>query len=364
MHVIEAAAIGKLDRRTLKKLVKDTAGSAGAANLRYVSDASPGISRVREGEGFAYYLNGKPVTDEKTLARIRSLVLPPAWEKVWICRDAHGHLQATGLDARGRKQYKYHPQWSRLRNHTKFFNLHQLGKALPAIRERLHQDLSLPGLPQEKVLALVLSIILETGIRIGNGAYEKLYGSFGLSTLKDRHVTINGSEVRFTFKGKKGVYQDLTLRSKRLATLVRKCRDIPGKELFQYYDAAGNHNVIDSGKVNDYIKAISGGHFTAKDFRTWTGTVQALLAFRELGCAATPTEAKQRIIAALDAVSAQLGNTRAVCKKYYVHPAILDLYECSALEKYLQELEAAPAPQEARDLLPAEQVLMKILEKA
>lgn len=354
----------KLPRRRLRKLITDSEASAEAANLRYVSDGERGILRIRKGNTFSYELNGSEVKDEKTVERIKSLVLPPAWEEVWICKDANGHLQATGIDVKGRKQYRYHPAWSALRSQTKFYHLYELGKALPAIRACLANHLALPGLPEEKVLAAVVSIMQETGIRIGNGAYEKLYGSFGLSTLKDKHVRINGSEVSFAFRGKKGVSQKLSLRSRKLAGIVRKCRDIPGAELFQYVDAEGGHHPIDSGRVNTYIKEISGGHFTAKDFRTWTGTLTALAAFREIGCAyGTQTESKQKVNTALDKVAAHLGNTRTVCRKYYVHPAILDHFECGKLEQLLQKFDAQP-DDAANSLSKDEEVLMKILEKA
>lgn len=353
----------KITRRKLKTLVTDHAKSAEAINLRYVSDSEPGILRIRTGGDFKYELSGKEVKDEQMLARIRALVLPPAWEAVWICKDADGHLQATGVDAKGRKQYRYHPDWSALRSQTKFYNLYEFGKTLPAIRACMDYDLARTGLPEEKVLATVVAIMQYTGIRIGNGEYEKLYGSFGLSTLKDKHVRINGSEVKFSFRGKKGVDHQLSLKSRRLARLVKQCRDIPGEELFQYIDPEGSHHPIDSGMVNAYIKQISGGHFTAKDFRTWTGTLAALQAFREIGCAfGSATEAKRNINSALDKVSRHLGNTRTVCRKYYVHPAILDLYECSKLEAYLKELDAAPEVK-GDGLTKEEEVLMKILQK-
>ncbi len=275
------------------------------------------------------------------------------------------HLQATGIDTKGRKQYRYHPAWNALRSQTKFYHLYEFGKVLPAMRARMVHDLAQPGLPEEKVLAALVSIMQETGIRIGNSAYEKLNGSFGLSTLKDKHVKIAGSEVQFAFRGKKGVAQKLSLKSRRLAKIVKQCRDIPGEELFQYHDTDGNHYPVDSGMLNNYIKEISGGgHFTAKDFRTWTGTLAALQAFREIGCGFnSQTEAKRNVNTALDSVSKQLGNTRTVCRKYYVHPAILDLYECSKLDAFLKELD--PLPEVRGDgLTKEEEVLMKILEKA
>ncbi len=351
----------RLNRRKLKSIAADPAKSAEAVNLRYVSDSEPGILRVRKGKDFSYELKGSALKDENTLARIRALVLPPAWEEVWICRDAEGHLQATGVDVKGRKQYRYHSAWSALRSQTKFVHLHEFGKALPAIRACMAHDLALPGLPVEKVLAALVSIMQATGIRIGSSEYEKLYGSFGLSTLKDKHVRIAGGELKFSFVGKKGVAHKLSLRSRRLAKIVKACRDIPGEELFQYNDADGNHYPVDSGMLNTYIKKISGGHFTAKDFRTWTGTLAALQAFREIGCAfASAAEAKRNINTALDKVSAHLGNTRTVCRKYYVHPAILDLYECEKLDAFLKKLDSEPE-NKGDGLTKEEEVLMKIL---
>lgn len=362
---MEAIAGVRLTKRKLKTLVTDTAKSAEAINLVYVSDTTPGIQRNGKPGHFTYSFNGKKISDEHILKRIKSLVLPPAWQQVWICSEDNGHLQATGVDAGGRKQYKYHPQWTALRNQTKFYNLYEFGKALPAIRQRVAHDLSLKGLPMEKILALIVSVMQETGIRIGNNAYEKRYGSFGLSTLKNRHAQIEGSQIRFSFKGKKGVYQDLRLKSRKLANLIKQCKEIPGKELFQYYDEDGTSHPVDSGMVNTYIKEISGGHFTAKDFRTWTGTVQAFLAFQNSGCADTATETKQRIVAVLDLVAAHLGNTRTVCKKYYVHPLLMDMYECRAIEKYFKTLEAMTEAEHHTDgLQPAETVLMKILNNS
>jgi DNA topoisomerase-1 len=353
----------RISKRKLSKLVANPARSAAAINLRYVCGREPGIRRIRKGPDFSYDYNGTPVTDEKVLERIRALVLPPAWEDVWICKDASGHLQSTGIDVKGRKQYKYHPEWSALRSQTKFFHLYEFGKALPAIRACIDYDLTRPGLPEEKVLAVLVAIMLHTGIRIGNAAYEKRYGSFGLSTLKDKHVRISGSEMKFSFLGKKGVAHELSLKSLRLARLVRQCRDIPGEELFQYIDASGQRHPIDSGMVNAYIRQISGGNFTAKDFRTWTGTLTALQAFRETGCDFdSVADARHRMNTVLDAVSRHLGNTRAVCRKYYVHPVILDLYERNKLGTFLHQSDAATEGNNT-GLKPEEEVLMKILEK-
>jgi DNA topoisomerase-1 len=353
----------KISRRKLKALVNDSPGSAAAINLVYVNDTQQGITRERKGETFIYRLGNKEIKNKAELERIRRLVIPPAWEQVWICTLPNGHLQVTGLDMRKRKQYRYHPLWNVLRNQAKFSHLHEFGKALPAMRARLEHDLSLPGLPAEKVLAAVVSVMEHTSLRVGNNMYEKLYGSFGLTTLKNRHVQINGNSVRFAFKGKKGVYQDVQLKSRRLARIVKQCRDIPGKELFQYYDANGGTHTIDSGMVNNYIKEISGGNFTAKDFRTWSGTLHALEAFKAIGAAETATAIKKNIVSALDMVAGHLGNTRTVCRKYYVHPTILDLYTNKLLHKCREDFEAKNLQSEPNALLPDEQLLMHILEK-
>lgn len=351
----------KIDKRKLKSLIKDTVKTAEAINLVYVTDSSEGITRKKIKDKDAYYLNGKRVTDKDTLFRIKRLVIPPAWQNVWICPIENGHLQVTGIDALGRKQYKYHELWNAFRNHTKFSHLHEFGKCLPAIRARLEKDLSVQGLPVQKVLAAAVSIMQCTCIRVGNNLYEKLYGSFGLTTLKDQHVKISGSEVKFSFKGKKGIYHDVKMKSKKLAHIVKQCRDIPGKELFQYYDDNGHRRSIDSGMVNNYIKEISSGNFSAKDFRTWAGTLSALEAFREIGSSETVTATKKNIVTALDMVAKQLGNTRTVCKKYYVHPVIIDHYTNSTLQKYLNRLDKIECSSKT-DLTAEEQVLMKILE--
>lgn len=349
-----------LSRKKIKAIVNDPKKTAAAINLVYVQDSQPGIHRLRKGNAFEYYEGKKKVRSVNDLQRIKSLVIPPAWEQVWICGLENGHLQATGLDVLKRKQYRYHPAWNALRNQTKFFRMSAFGESLPAIRKQLSRDLSLPGLPLPKVLALIVSLMETTNIRVGNNFYEKLYGSFGLTTLKDKHVTIKGNKLSFSFKGKKGVVHDISIQDKKLSKMVQQCRDIPGKELFQYYDDAGKRHPIDSGMVNEYIKSISTTDFTAKDFRTWSGTVSALLAFKELGFFETATESKKKIVEALDMVSKQLGNTRTVCKKYYVHPSLINLYETQELKKYLSQLEKEKA---AGGLTPEEVVVMRILEK-
>lgn len=356
---METGAEIKITGRKLKAIVNDTVKSAEIINLNYVSDGAPGIERVKKGSGFAYLLHGATINDKETLGRIRSLVIPPAWQKVWICSDPNGHLQATGIDALGRKQYKYHPLWNTLRNQTKFYHLLDFGRALPSIRAQVAKDLSLQGLPQRKVLAAIVMLMQSTCIRIGSSMYEKLYGSYGLTTMKNKHVTITGSELVFSFKGKKGVYHDIKLKSRQLANIVKQCREIPGKELFQYLDDEGKRKPVESGMVNAYIKEISAGTFSAKDFRTWAGTVHALEAFRELGIAETQTQAQKNVVAALDMVAKQLGNTRTVCKKYYVHPLVTETYLDGGLTKFFERVE------DVKDSLLSqeEEILMRLLAK-
>jgi DNA topoisomerase-1 len=351
-----------ISKKKIKKIINDPVKSAEAVNLVYVTNDAPGIKRRRQGKAFSYYIEEKKIADKAEIHRIKKLVLPPAWEDVWICALHNGHLQATGFDIKKRKQYRYHPAWNELRNHTKFYRMLQFGKVLPQIRLQLEKDLSLPGMPLEKILATVVSLMERTNIRVGNNVYEKLYGSFGLTTLKDNHVDINGHHLKFSFKGKKGVQHDISIRNKKLAAIVLRSKEIPGKELFQYYDEQGDRHSIDSGMVNEYIRKISGEDFTAKDFRTWAGTVNAFLAFKEMGIAETETAAKKNIVEALDKVASQLGNTRTVCKKYYVHPLILSLYESKNIEKYFNQLDAIEKDDDKSDLTADEKIIMKILE--
>lgn len=363
MLVAVAEKTINVPRRKLSKLVKNYEESAKVMQLLYVNDTDEGIARVRKGKNFEYYLKKEKVTDKETLARIKRLVIPPAWENVWICPFENGHIQVTGFDAKERKQYRYHPMWVAIRDETKYFRLRDFGRVLPAMREKLQQDLKKEGFPKEKVLAAVVSVMERTNIRVGNSLYEKLYGSYGLSTMKDKHVKIKDNDVKFSFKGKKGIYHTISLKSKRLANIISQCKDIPGKELFQYFDSNGKRHAIDSGDVNEYIKTISGGEFSSKDFRTWTGTVQCLLAFKDLGAFENPTQAKKNLNEAMDKVAKCLGNTRTVCRKHYVHPMLLTDYQNQKLDKYLKELEwieTEKMPHAA--LTPPEQVLLKILE--
>lgn len=351
-----------LSHKEFLKIRTDYSKAAEVMDLRYVNDTEPGISRVKKGTGFSYLLRGAPVKAEAELERIRKLAVPPAWEKVWICADERGHIQATGFDLRGRKQYRYHSLWHLLRNETKFHHLFEFGKLLPSIRLKLEEDMGRKELCEEKVLATVVSLMERTYIRVGNGDYEKLYGSYGLTTLKDKHVKVAGDTIHFSFRGKKGIEQRITLRNRRLARMVQQCRDIPGKELFQYFDGEGKRRSVDSGMVNRYIREAAGGNFSAKDFRTWAGTLNILRAFRSIGEAASEPERRKNVLAALDDVSKKLGNTRTVCKKYYVHPGVIRLYEEAGLKKYLRELDTIEKPDELTGLASEEKVLMKILK--
>ncbi len=356
-----AEEIIKIPRKKIKDISRDPEKTAKAINLLYVQDSQEGVKRIKKGGNFIYTLKDKKVTDSTTLQRIKNLVIPPAWENVWICTSANGHLQATGIDAKKRKQYKYHPLWNTLRNHTKYYRLLEFARVLPAIRIQLEKDLSLEGLAAEKILALIVSLIEKTNIRIGNNFYEKIYGSFGLTTLKNRHVEIKGNELHFLFKGKKGIEHKITLKSKKLSALVKKCRDIPGKELFQYYDEAGLKKPIDSGMVNEYIKKISGGDYSAKDFRTWAGSLNAFIAFKELGIPETDAERKKNTLQVLNTVSKHLGNTPNVCKKYYIHPAILSVYENKFAKKYFDKNQNQK-DNDKNNLNPEEATMVKILE--
>jgi DNA topoisomerase-1 len=357
-------SIPVLTHKELLEADHDYEMAASAANLLYVSDAKPGILRLKKGKGYCYLLAGKPVKDKTELQRIRGLAIPPSWTNVWICPAANGHIQATGLDLRRRKQYRYHPLWNSLRNETKFHRLYEFGKALPLLRERMEADMRTAELTREKVLATVLGLMERTYILVGNNEYEKTNGSYGLTTMKNKHVSITGDKLVFSFTGKKGVHHDITLRNKRLARTVSQCKDIPGRELFQYYGEDGTRRSIDSGMVNHYIKEAVSLDFTAKDFRTWAGTLHALQAFASIGEACTSTDCKKNVTAVLDIVSKQLGNTRTVCKKYYVHPGLIQLYEDNKLVKYLKEMENSPAtPAEGPGLTAEEEVLMKILKQ-
>jgi DNA topoisomerase-1 len=353
-------SIIEIPKKSLEKVSDDPVKSARLFKLVYVYSEDDGITRKKSGKNFRYFLKGRKISDAVTLARIKKLAIPPAWKDVWISEKDNGHLQATGIDARHRKQYRYHPLWNKMRSETKYFRLHEFGKKLPALREQLKKDIDLPGLQMKKILATVVMLMESTSIRIGNSFYEKLYGSFGITTLKNKHVNVEGNNIRFTFKGKKGVRHTIALRSKRLAHIVKKCHDIPGKELFQFYDDSGNVHPIDSGMVNDYIREISGAEFSSKDFRTWSGTILALKTCREKGDCTDEGNIKHKTVEVLDEVAKHLGNTRTVCRKYYVHPLVLELYETNKLGKYLEEMNDDGTDESG--YTSEEKALMKILE--
>jgi DNA topoisomerase-1 len=322
-------------RRAASAPPADPAEAAKTAGLRYVHDGGPGIRRARAGKGLRYVgPDGKAVRDRDTLRRIRALAIPPAWTDVWVCPAPNGHLQATGKDARGRKQYRYHPRWRAVRDETKYHRLIAFGLALPKIRARVEQDLAQAGLPRGKVLATVVRLLETTLIRVGNEESARANGSFGLTTLRDRHVQVEGTNLRFSFRGKSGVRHDVAVTDRRLARVVRRCQDLPGHELFQYLEE-GQPHAVDSADVNEYLHEIAGEEFTAKDFRTWAGTVLAARALRELPAVGSQTQAKHNVVRAIEAVARRLGNTKAVCRKCYVHPAVLDAYRDGTLLRAL-----------------------------
>ena len=322
----------------VKRTLPDPVDSAKSAGLRYSTDRKPGIRRKGRGKTFTYIsVEGRVIRDRSELARIRSLVIPPAWRDVWICPDPRGHLQATGRDARGRKQYRYHPRWREVRDETKYHRMIGFAHALPAIRRRTRDHLRRPGLPREKVLATVVQLLEKTLIRVGNDEYAKTNRSYGLTTLRDGHVEIEGHRLRFSFRGKSGVEHEIDLSDRRLALIVKQCRDLTGYELFQYLDDDGKRQVVGSGEVNAYLKEISGQDFTSKDFRTWAGTVLAAQLLRDFDAFTSDAQAKKNIVRAVEEVAGRLGNTRAVCRKCYIHPAIFDAYmDGSMLESIAQ----------------------------
>ena len=310
----------------------DPVAAARAAGLRYTPDIGPGISRRRAGKGWSYTdPDGRVIRDARELQRIRALVIPPAWTNVWINPNPRGHIQVTGRDARGRKQYRYHDRWRATRDETKFSRMIAFGEALPRIRERVATDLGLSGLPREKVLAIAVRLLDEALIRVGNEEYARENDSYGLTTLRDDHVDVSGSTVHFTFQGKSGKTHEIDVRDRRVARNISRMQDLPGEHLFQYLDAHGESHAIGSEDVNAYLQEIVGEAFTAKDFRTWGGTVMAARSLRERGPFESQTAMKANIVAAIDAVAARLGNTRAVSRSAYIHPAVLLGYESGEL---------------------------------
>jgi DNA topoisomerase-1 len=326
---------------TERSLTPDPAVEAAQdAGLVYASDFEPGIRRVRKGRGFVYFdPRGKRVTDPATLDRIATLAVPPAWKQVWISTKPRGHLQATGRDSRGRKQNRYHARWHQIRDADKFARLLGFARALPKIRRRVTRDLSQPGLPREKVVATIVRLLELTFARIGNEEYARQNGSFGLTTLRDRHVKIKGATLRFLFKGKSGSEVEVGITNRRVARVVKRCEELPGQMLFQYVDPAGDRRTVRSDDVNQYLRETSGQDYTAKDFRTWGATVLAASALRELVSFESDTEARHNVVAAIDSVARKLGHTRAVCRKSYVHPAVIDTYMDGSFDSVLKVVE-------------------------
>jgi len=347
---------------------QDPAESAREAGLRYVSDDRPGIQRRRSGKGFRFVRpDGSAVRDEPTTRRIKALVIPPAWTAVWIATDPRGHIQATGRDAKGRKQYRYHPRWRTVRDENKYERMLAFGAALPQIRARVDADMARQGLPREKVLATVVRLLEATLIRIGNEEYARENRSYGLTTLRNRHVAVQGTELRFSFRGKSGKDHDISVRDRRLARLLRRLQELPGQELFQYVDAEGARHAIDSDDVNRYLRDITGQEFSAKDFRTWAATVLCAVALRELEACDTEAEAKRNIAQVVKTVSQQLGNTPAVCRDCYIHPAILETYVASydrmPLAEALGQQLATAAEDASTDLTPDEAAVLRLLRR-
>jgi len=339
----------------------DPVESAAEAGLHYVSDEQPGIRRRRAGSGFSYIdPNGKAIRDQQTLLRIKQLVIPPAWTDVWICPDRNGHLQATGRDARGRKVYLYHPRWREVRDTAKYERLAAFGEALPRIRERVEADLRRHGIPREKVLAAVVKLLEETSIRVGNDEYRDQNGSVGLTTMLDDHALFEGNKVRFVFKGKSGKAHNIELNDRRLARIVKQCQDVPGQHLFQYLDEQGERHGVGSSDVNTYLKEISGGDFTAKDFRTWNGTVLAMRFLRACEKPSTATATKKLVSSAIKNVAQKLGNTPAVARKAYVHPVVLNAY----VEGYLEADAGVAEVKPSSGLTEEERCVVKLLENS
>jgi DNA topoisomerase-1 len=342
----------------------DAPAAAKAAGLRYVSDDKPGIARQPGPDGFRYVgADGAAISDEATLARIRSLAVPPAWTDVWICKSANGHLQATGRDAKKRKQYRYHPSWREVRDEVKYERMLKFGNALPAIRQQVDTALRLPGLPREKVLATIVYLLQVTMMRIGNEEYARTNKSFGLTTLRNRHVRVDGGAVEFHFRGKSGVYHDIRVDDRRLARVIARVRDLPGQELFQYLDDEGKRHAVDSADVNDYLRSITGEDYTAKDFRTWSGTVLAALALREFEKFDSEAQAKKNIVRAIESVAAKLGNTPSICRKCYVHPAVLDAYLDGTVLQAMRERTEQELVQDLHALHPEEAAVLGLLQQ-
>lgn len=346
------------------QIVSDPEEAAEEAGLRYVSDEDPGYSRKLKGEDFEYFdIAGKPIKDEARLLCIKRLAIPPAYKDVWICPRSNGHLQATGRDARGRKQYRYHEKWREARDETKYDKMLIFGAALPKIRKRVEADLALSGLPKNKVLATIVSIMERTFIRVGNEEYARDNNSYGLTTMRNKHVDVKGSKLRFKFRGKSGVQHEMDVDDRRLARIVKKVQDLPGQKVFGYVDEEGEARDIKSQDVNDYLREITGDEFTAKDFRTWAGTVLAAVALDAIERFENKTQAKKNVKEAISAVSKILGNTPAVCRKCYVHPAVLETYLSGEMIDGLRRKTEQALANNLPDLRSVEAAVMSFLQE-
>jgi DNA topoisomerase-1 len=354
------ASTGKVtEPKSNGAITEELVAAAEEAGLQYVSDERPGYRRKAKGKHFSYFdSQGKPIRDEQRLFRVKRLAIPPAWTDVWICPSPNGHIQATGRDARGRKQYRYHERWREVRDENKFDRLAQFAKALPNIRRRVTQDMKLQGLPRQKVLATIVRLLERTFIRIGNEEYARENKSFGLTTMKNRHVRVKGTQVRFRFRGKSGRPHEVDIADRRVAKVIAKCQDLPGQDLFQYLDEEGDVQSVTSQDVNDYLRQIAGADFTAKDFRTWGGTVLAAIALSTQEAFQTKKEAKSNIKTAICAVAEFLGNTAAVCRKCYVHPLIVEAY---LDQTPIAGLNGAGKKLKQPDLRAAERAVLKFL---
>ncbi len=345
----------------INTLMSDPYEAIDFANLSYVSEEKLSIRRKKVGRGFSYIYKGERLRDEKTIKRIKSLVIPPAWQEVRITHLKKGHLQVVGRDESNRKQYIYHPTWSKLRNETKFFKMAAFGENLPKIRKQVDEDLDLPEMSRRKVLALILRLMEETHIRIGNQYYAKNNKTYGLSTFRSRHLKTYKNSIKFEFVGKKGIEHSVTLKNKKLIKLVNQCEEIPGWELFKFYDENGEKHAIDSGMINEYIHEISGNLFSAKDFRTWSATKIFFETLQELGYIAEEKQNKKNLLQAFDTSAEGLGNTRAVCRSYYVHPKVVNSYENGEIEPYFNEIKSEEK-QDYISLSETEKVILKMIK--
>ncbi len=363
MHAIARKTVKGKKKVSEIQIVTDPVEAAEEAGLRYVSDDKPGYTRKARGDDFEYLdLEGKPIRDEQRLLRIKRLAVPPAYTKVWICPSAHGHIQATGRDARGRKQYRYHERWREVRDENKYEKMALFGQALGKIQKRIDQDLALPGLPRNKVLATIVHLLERTFIRVGNEEYARENKSFGLTTMQDRHVDVKGATLKFHFRGKSGITHDVDVTDRRIARIISKLQELRGQELFQYLDEEGKICNIGSQDVNDYLREITGEEFSAKDFRTWGGTVLAAMALNHLGKFGTKKEAKANIKNAVTAVSKVLGNTPAICRKCYVHPGIFETYLSGGAIEGLKQKTTETLESGTIDLRSGETAILKFLQ--